>query len=266
MVASLDPLDPLDPVAGRTATDWDDVVARLPEIDPWPPGGPIVLVAPHPDDELLAAGATLAAASDAGTEIRVLAATDGELSHPYLSDAGRRDLVERRLAETAAAYAAAGIEPTRTRLSLPDFGAHGDADAWGVELAAGLAPLLDGASVCLAPWPSDGHPDHDVCGRVAAIVAAEAGVTLISFPVWSWNWDDPSGPQIPFPQAARFDLDNDLLGRKRAGIDAYASQIRPEDGRRPVLPAEFLAHFTRPAEVFLLPPDWLPDGRSGPRT
>ena len=111
MVASL---DPLDPVAGRTATDWDDVVARLPEIDPWPPGGPIVLVAPHPDDELLAAGATLAAASDAGTEIRVLAATDGELSHPYLSDAGRRDRQRLRTRVSGTGAARTGAIPARS--------------------------------------------------------------------------------------------------------------------------------------------------------
>ena len=260
------PLGPIDPVAGREAAEWDEVVAGLSEVTAWPPAGPIVVVAPHPDDELLAAGATLAAASDAGIEIRVVAATDGEMSHPHLSDAGRRGLVARRLAETSTAYAAAGIEVTRTRLSLPDFGADADPDGWGAALVAGLAPLLDGAAVCLAPWDHDGHPDHDACGRVAATVAAEAGVPLVSFPVWSWNWDDPGDPRIPFHRAARFDLDldldldgdpaADLLHRKRAGIAAYASQVRPEDGNRPVLPPEFLAHFTRLAEVFLLPPGW----------
>lgn len=243
----------IDPVAGREAAEWDEVVVGLPEVTAWPPAGPIVLVAPHPDDELLATGATLAAASGAGVEIRVVAATDGEMSHPNLSDARRRELVARRLAETSTAYTAAGIEATRTRLSLPDFGADADPDGWGVALAEGLAPLLDGAAVCLAPWDHDGHPDHDACGRTAATLATDAGVPLISFPVWSWNWDDPDDPRIPFHRAARFDLDSGLLDRKRAGIAAYASQTRPEDGHRPVLPAAFLAHFTRPAEVFLFP-------------
>ena len=55
--------DPIDPMVGRTAPEWDAVIAGLPTVaDPWPPSGPLVLVAPHPDDELLAAGATLAAA------------------------------------------------------------------------------------------------------------------------------------------------------------------------------------------------------------
>ncbi|MED5394727.1 MAG: PIG-L family deacetylase [Actinomycetota bacterium] len=243
--------DPIDPVAGRTASEWDGLVDDLSALTVWPPVGPIVLVAPHPDDELLATGATLAAASDAGTEIRVAAVTDGEMSHPHLSDSGRRYLVERRLVETDRAYEAAGIAATRTRFSLPDFGAATDADGWGERLAERLVPLVDGAAVLLAPWEGDGHPDHDVCGRVAVTVAVAAEVPLVSFPVWSWNWDRPDAPAIPFQRAVRFDLDVGLLARKQAGIAAYASQIHAEDGNRPVLPAGFLTHFTRPAEVFL---------------
>jgi len=243
--------DPIDPVAGRTASEWDGLVDDLSALTVWPPVGPIVLVAPHPDDELLATGATLAAASDAGTEIRVAAVTDGEMSHPHLSDSGRRYLVERRLVETDRAYEAAGIAATRTRFSLPDFGAATDADGWGERLAERLVPLVDGAAVILAPWEGDGHPDHDVCGRVAVTVAVAAEVPLVSFPVWSWNWDRPDAPAIPFQRAVRFDLDVGLLARKQAGIAAYASQIHAEDGNRPVLPADFLTHFTRPAEVFL---------------
>ena len=233
--------DPIDPVAGRTAPEWDGLVDGLSAPTVWPPVGPIVLVAPHPDDELLATGATLAAASDAGTEIRVAAATDGEMSHPHLSAGERRHLVERRLAETDRAYEAAGIIATRTRFSLPDFGAATDVDDWGERLAERLVPLVDGAAVILAPWEGDGHPDHDACGRVAITVAVAAAVPLVSFPA------------IPFQRAVRFDFDGGLLARKRAGIAAYVSQIQAEDGNRPVLPADFLAHFTRPAEVFLLP-------------
>ena len=245
--------NPIDPVAGRTAAEWDGLVDGLSVPAVWPPVGPIVLVAPHPDDELLATGATLATASDAGTEIRVAAATDGEMSHPHLSDGERRHLVERRLAETDRAYEAAGITATRTRFSLPDFGAATDVNDWGERLAERLAPLVDGAAAILAPWERDGHPDHDACGRVAATVAVAAAVPLVSFPVWSWNWDRPDAPAIPFQRAVRFDFDGDLLARKRAGIAAYVSQIHAEDGNRPVLPADFLTHFTRPAEVFLLP-------------
>ena len=248
-------VDPLDPVVGRSAREWAALVASLPAVSqPWPPPGPIVLVAPHPDDELLGAGATLASASDAGTEVRVVAATDGEMSHPHLTVDRRNRLTDRRLDETLQAYESAGIRAERIRLSLPDGGAAGrGAKRWEIGLTVGLASILDGATTCLAPWVDDGHPDHDACGRVARSLCAELGVVLVEFPIWSWNWDDPAAPSIPFNRAVRFDLDEELLERKQAGISAYSSQIRPEDGNRAVLPSRFLSHFARPAEVFFSP-------------
>ncbi len=247
-------VDPIDPVVGRAAREWADLVASLPTVpEPWPPTGPIVVVAPHPDDELLAVGATLAGASDAGAEVRVVAVTDGEMSHPHLTVDRRNQLTDRRLDETVQAYELAGIRAERIRLSLPDGGASGlGAKSWENGLTVGLAPILDGATTCLAPWVDDGHPDHDACGRVARTLCTETGVALVEFPVWSWNWDNPAAPSIPFNRSVRFDFDKDLFERKQAGISAYSSQIRPEDGNRAVLPSRFLAHFARPAEVFLL--------------
>lgn len=245
---SREPQDRIDPTTGRRAREWDRLVSGLPPVDmPWPPVGPIVVVSPHPDDELLAVGATLAAASDAGTEITIVAVTDGELSHPHLTDGERDGLVALRLAETDSAYAAAGIVAVRHRLGLPD----GRASDHAGRLTGRLADLLAGAAWCLAPWESDGHPDHDVCGRVAGDTCRELGVRFARFPVWSWNWDDPSSPSIPFDSAVAWSFGDDLAARKQAGIAAYSSQVQSADGHRPVLPAGFLEHFARSSEVFL---------------
>ena len=172
----------IDPMAGRRAVEWDATVDVLP--DPptvWPPPGRLVLVAPHPDDELLATGATLAAASDAGTGVTVVAATDGEWSHPYLNAAGRAGLADRRTVESAAAYEAAGIRAERVRLSLPDGGLAGRLD----ELVERLTPLLVGAATCVAPRDGDGHPDHDACAVAARRAGAAAGVPVVGVPIWS---------------------------------------------------------------------------------
>ena len=62
---------------------------------------------------------------------------------------------------------------------------------------------------------------------------------------------DPSSPSIPFDGAVAWSFDDDLRARKQAGIAAYASQVRPADGHRPILPAGFLEHFARNSEGFL---------------
>jgi GlcNAc-PI de-N-acetylase len=41
-----------------------------------------VIVAAHPDDEILGAGGTMALLAAAGTRLRLVAVTDGEASHP----------------------------------------------------------------------------------------------------------------------------------------------------------------------------------------
>ena len=140
----------------------------------------------------------------------------------------------------------------RHRLLLPD----GDTTNHADRLVEGLLSVLEGAATCLAPWEADGHPDHDACGRAALEACAVLGIPVFLFPVWSWNWDDPGDPAIPFDRAFRFSLSDRpdgaaWMARKRAGLAAYTSQVLVEDGHRPVLPTEFLAHFTRSDEVFL---------------
>ncbi|WP_234009984.1 PIG-L family deacetylase, partial [Streptomyces sp. SA3_actF] len=46
------------------------------------PQGPVVVVAAHPDDEVLGAGGALALLAAAGNPLTVVTVTDGEGSHP----------------------------------------------------------------------------------------------------------------------------------------------------------------------------------------
>ncbi len=240
-------MDPIDPLAGRLAAQWDAVVDGLSDCPmPWPPPGPLVVVSPHPDDELLASGATLAAV-DPGVPVTVVAVTDGEWSHPHLDEEGRGALALRRTAESAEAYRVLGVGANRVRLSLPD----GSVDEHFGALLDQLSPLLVGAGACVAPWPGDGHPDHEACARAALQVCGALRVPLFGVPIWSWNWDDPQQPAFDFSQAFAFRFGDELRERKQAALACYVSQVQPEDGQRPVLPKSFLDHFARSAEVFL---------------
>jgi hypothetical protein len=59
---------------------WDGL-GHLPAADPlgWPSA---VIVAAHPDDEILGAGGTMAMLAAAGARLRLIAVTAGEASHP----------------------------------------------------------------------------------------------------------------------------------------------------------------------------------------
>jgi LmbE family N-acetylglucosaminyl deacetylase len=243
------------PGTGEYAWDSWPGLRQLPAVDPaaWPA---VVVVAAHPDDEVLGVGGTIAILAAAGARVRVVAVTDGEGSHPRADPA----LVARtRAAERAAALGllcasgtgasgtgASGIEVVR--LGFPDTGLAGREE----ELAAALGEQCTGFGVCLAPWEADAHADHEAAGRAAWRAGRLAGARVLAYPIWMWHWATPGDRRVPWHRACQVRLPAEVAARKRAAIDAFASQLAdrgPELG--PVLPAGIVAHFTRSEEVLL---------------
>jgi len=213
----------------------------LPAIDPlaW---GSVVVVAAHPDDEVLGAGGMMAMLAAAGVRLRLIAVTDGEASHPGADPAA---IARTRIAESAAALDLLGAGDTEViRLGFPDTGVA----AREAELCARLRELCAGFGTCLAPWEADGHADHEAAGRAARRAVRD----VLAYPVWMWHWAAPGDPRVPWQRARQVALPADAVARKRSAVAAFASQLtgRP-GGSPPVLPAGVVAHFTRRQEVLL---------------
>jgi LmbE family N-acetylglucosaminyl deacetylase len=203
-----------------------------------------VIVAAHPDDEVLGAGGLIAMLATARARLRLVAITDGEGSHRGHADP--EALARRRIAETTAAMRALGAPAAGViRLRLPDTGLADRED----DLAAALAPLAEGFDVCLAPWHRDMHPDHEAAGRAARRASPRA---LYYYPVWMWHWARPADPRVPWDRALRVRLSAHAAAAKRAAIGCFTSQTRDRGrGLGPVLSPEMIAHFTRKTEVLL---------------
>jgi LmbE family N-acetylglucosaminyl deacetylase len=203
-----------------------------------------VIVAAHPDDEVLGAGGLLSMLAASGARLRLVAVTDGERSHQ--GHASPASLARRRTAETATALRALGAGAAEViRLQLPDSGLAARED----QLAAELAPLIAGFDMCLAPWDRDMHPDHEAAGRA---VRRAGPRQLYCFPVWMWHWASPGDPRVPWDRALRIPLPPRAASRKRAAIRCFASQTEDRGhGLGPVLSPGMIAHFTRATEVLL---------------
>ena len=200
-----------------------------------------VILAAHPDDEVLGAGGLIAALAAAGARLRLVAVTDGEASHPGHPAPG--ELARRRTAETTAALRVLGAAKAEViRLRLPDSGLS----SREAEIAARLSALADGFDVCLAPWTGDAHPDHEAVGRAAR----RAGPPVLLYPVWMWHWSFPGDPAVAWDQAVQVPLPPGIAACKRLAIRCFHSQLSPREGTGPVLSPETIAHFTREAEVF----------------
>jgi LmbE family N-acetylglucosaminyl deacetylase len=236
---------------GTPERDWArwSGLERLPRVRPRVVGG-LVVVAAHPDDEILGAGGLLASVLDAGERVRVVVLTDGEASHPD-GPLPPADLAARRIEESRRALAVlspGGPAAEIVRLGLPDtaVSAHEAASI------PALAELLVGYEVCAAPWSGDLHADHEAAGRIAAGASAAAGVRLVEYPVWMWHWAGPADPRVPWARAVRIDLTAERVRRKQRAIGCFETQIaplRPGQDDRVILPPEELAHFARPFEV-----------------
>jgi LmbE family N-acetylglucosaminyl deacetylase len=208
----------------------------------------LVVVAPHPDDEVLGAGGLLQCMDRVGVETVVVAVTDGEASHLGAGAQGY-DLPAIRAAEARVALERLGCGSTRIqRLGLPD-GAVADHLQ---DLTDALRHVLRPDDLCLTPWRSDGHADHEATGTATIAAARTTCTSFLEYLVWTWHWTTPANEAIPWSQCRRLDLSRRQTARKRWATYAYASQIRPfGNGAGPVLADTVLRRFWRPFEMFI---------------
>ncbi|MGH3496236.1 MAG: PIG-L deacetylase family protein [Nocardioidaceae bacterium] len=208
----------------------------------------VVVLAAHPDDEVLALGGMLAELSARGCDLAFVTATDGEACHPHSPTISPAAMARVRARELVDALHELGVAlPRIERLHLPD----GMLERHRSQLAQRLDLCINGADLVLAPWRHDGHPDHDVVGDLCSDLCGSA-VTLWEYPVWTWHWAEPGDERVPWSCAARIPLSDTVQAAKRAAIARFASQTRPlseAPADAAILPAPMLAHFDRPFEV-----------------
>lgn len=170
-----------------------------------PPFRRVLVLAPHPDDETLGCGGTIARLADAGRQVVVAVATDGEATKgSAISDAATAAL---RREEVTTAVRILGAEGPRF-LSLPDGGLAGRVD----DLAAAVAALVEELrpEAIFLPWFLDGHPDHRALSD--AVLAAEPG----DLALWGYETHTALVPN-------RLVDISMVLERKRRAIEAHAT-------------------------------------------
>ena len=192
------------------------------------PDGPVLVVAPHPDDETLGCGELIARRVARGETVHTLFVTDGGASHPNSRAWTRARLAATREAEAAEALRrlGAGAQP-RTFLRLPDAGmpARGSA-AHTAALATTTALLRDlRPALALLPWRRDPHRDHRDSWALATEALAAAGSTaaVLEYAIWL----DELGAAEDHPGAAEMErVSLPAAGAvKRFALQAHASQL-----------------------------------------
>lgn len=259
-VAAVQGLDPLTRAIGAprvAAGFWErwlveEGIARLPAHELVGKWQRLVVVAPHPDDEILACGALLQGHVAGGGSCLVVAVTDGEASHAGSAGHDAAALAAQRRHESAAGLQRLGIPAQAVqRLGLPDGGLQAVAE----DLQARLAALVQPGDVVLTTWRLDGHPDHEACGRACAAACQANGASLLEAPVWMWHWAEPWDVQVDWTRLAGVGMDADALARKLHALAAHRSQLTPRSTTLPpVLDSALLERAGWNTEYFLVAP------------
>jgi len=235
-----------DPAQDGTAEDlWGAALDAAPS---WaPPTDRLLVVSPHPDDEVFGAGGVLRAWVRSGRSVTLLSVTDGEAAYPNWPDLDRvrRAELERAL-ETLCGTAAIS---TRTavisiRLRIPDGRVAENTRV----LREALEALAEHDTTVVAPYEADGHADHDAAGAVCREFARSAALPLARYPIWAWHHLSPASMPVMW---GKFHLDPPARRAKAAAARCFVSQIRPHR-RAPVVPGHVLNYFQRSYEAFVL--------------
>lgn len=192
------------------------MLSRLPEetdlipyTSSFPPGRRWLVLAPHPDDETLGLGGTLALAAARGVAVTTVCVTSG----------GAQGVTAEREDEARRAAAELGVAPP-VFWRLPDRGVL----AMRGDLIAMLGRLLDesAAETIVTPSPVELHPDHRA-------VAVAVHATLRRRLAWGFRSRTPAwvaAYEVGAPMLPNLLVEVDSTWeRKRRALACYSSQL-----------------------------------------
>ena len=195
---------------------------------PEPAGGfgrSILILIPHPDDEVVGVCAAIGRAKAAGARVCGLYLTHGCLSRETLWPWRRSDyeaLVARRRTEAEAAADLLGLEPAGWS-SRPARRLWRELAAAEAEARAAIARL--DVDQLWAPAFEGGNPDHDGASALAARLARD-GLPVLEFAEYNLAGGRPRSHSFPTPDASetRLTLTAEERALKRRALSLYASE------------------------------------------
>lgn len=198
----------------------------------------LAVVAPHPDDETLAAGGLIFDLMQEGWLVTIVVVTDGAASHP-----GARGLSGIRELECSRAVRALGVTTPPTFLRFPD----GDAQSNVGEIAAAFRETLADFGLVVGPRADDGHSDHEATALALELAFDDSGPRQLHYAIW--GWEQLCTEELNIDAAETFRPSPAAMRAKKRALRHYESQTTDRYGRTIVGDAVLRRH-TCGTEVF----------------
>jgi LmbE family N-acetylglucosaminyl deacetylase len=233
--------------------------ARLADLDQI---GNVLVVAPHPDDESLGCGGTIALLRQRGYSVHVLFVSDGTMSHPnsptYPPDRLRTvresEALEALQLLQVPAEQAVFMRQKDTQVATPESPDFDEAVGFIYTLLTNLRP-----QTVLVPWRRDPHRDHRASWQLvnAALAKLTDKPRLLEYLIWLWEL----GQEEDMPRPGEMDVwrvpIESVIHQRNQAIAAHQSQVSrmiDDDPTAFYLSPELLKHFDNPRELFLEEP------------
>ena len=223
--------------------------------------GPVLVIAPHPDDETLGCGGLISMCMRQGENLHTVFVTDGGASHRNSVLWDRSRLAACRETEAAEALRRLGAgAAARSFLRLldadmpvPGSARYAKAKTTLVAIFRDLKPRL-----VVLPWRRDPHRDHRDTWSLTmdCLRATDESPDLLEYAIWL----DELGSDADYPHVSEMDrvcLDvSGELDAKRNAVRAHRSQLGAvitDDPTAFVLSEQTIDRLTGPDEIYWRP-------------
>jgi LmbE family N-acetylglucosaminyl deacetylase len=219
----------------------------------------VVVFSPHPDDDTLACGGTIAKAINEGDDVHVIFMTDGRNSHKVALGIRESPSPEevRDIRRGEAEEAADELGLKRSNLVFLDF-EDGSLPSRIQEARERVEEnlLKLKPDKVFAPDRTDLHEDHRSTNLIISSAVKELALdpNLYTYVIWSNRWTRLRR-SLTLPNRIEIDISR-FLTLKLKAIDMHRSQVSllfPSQ-RKPILDAYFLLEFRAPTESFIVKP------------
>lgn len=170
----------------------------------------VLVLAPHPDDESLGCGGTIALHANLGDRVTVVFLTSGELGVPAMDSLRAAKLREAEALEATAVLGVADVQ----FLHGPDGTLRQESAAMSAAIAALIDQMVPDR--VLTPHPDDAHDDHAAATEILGLALSSSACRplVLGYEIWS-----------PLPTFEHVEDITGVIDRKLRAVGCHVSQV-----------------------------------------
>ncbi len=195
--------------------------------------GKVLILAPHPDDEVFGCAGAIIQHVKQGNQVRVIIITDGSAATNHPDADSRLYYIETRQQESCKAAKILGY-------GIPEFWNIADRTlTCDEQLIQRLSEYIrfNNITQVYAPSLAEIHPDHSALANIALRAASSCKIKLIMYEIG-----------IPLHPNILLDITPNLEQKKQA-MDCFISQLKIQDYRRHILNLNGYRSYTLPSNI-----------------